>query len=204
MRGERTPQRVRQLDNLFERGRIVERLRHPQRFHRCRSEMSGHHLAHQIVGHVAVEHGAKKRLTVSRQSRLQAEQRMRRHDARRQHRGDERETIGRARHVTIREACAENVVAASRSLPAARSEILARRVPLAHERPMCCPPAPACRSSGMKMRAVVGGVELATELHAPAVRRVQAGDGVNDAVEDAQVGLGAQLGIATCLGREPQ
>ena len=95
------PQRVRELDDVLKQPRIVRRLRHPERFDRCRAEMSRHDLPHEIVRDVAVEHGAEESLVVAGQACLQAEQRMRRDDARRQDRRDQREAIGRARDVAI-------------------------------------------------------------------------------------------------------
>ena len=44
------------------RRRVVARLWYPKRFDCRRSQMCRHHLPHEIVRHVAVEHGAQKRL----------------------------------------------------------------------------------------------------------------------------------------------
>ena len=49
----------------------------------------------------------------------------------------------------------------------------------------------------VKVRAVVGRVQLAAEARAPAVGGVEPGNAVHDALEDAQVGSAAQLRMAS-------
>ena len=63
--------------------------------------MRRHHLPHQVVRDVAVEHGAQKRLVVARKQRLQAEKGMRRDHSRWKDRGDEREAIRGAGDIAV-------------------------------------------------------------------------------------------------------
>ena len=57
------------------------------------------------------------------------------------------------------------------------------------------PAAPSLRGgTAAKMAAIVGRIQLAAKPHVPAVCRVEPRNAVHDTLEDAQVGLGAQLG----------
>ena len=131
---------------------------------------------------------------------------MRRHHHRRKHGSDEREAVGRAGDIAVGQARARErgggvEQTASRCVPRSAGSSDRR----ARETARCaCLRAPAVRRAraAVKMAAIVGRVQLASEPHAPAVRRVQPRDAVDDALEDAQVGLAAQLGYGKCVSAE--
>ena len=54
----------------------------------------------------------------------------------------------------------------------------------------------------MKMAAIVGRIQLAAKPHVPAVCGVEPRNAVHDTLEDAQVGLAAQLGYGERVSTE--
>ena len=71
--------------------------------HRGGGHVRGHAHPHQVIHDEAVEETAEEVLGGNRQRRAQAEERVRGHAPGRKHGGDEREAIGGAGDVTIRE-----------------------------------------------------------------------------------------------------
>ena len=116
------------------------------------------------------------------------------------HGGDQRETIGRARHIAICQPGArERGCGVEQAARAAFGDSQRRAIGVNAKRLDVLSFQHRQSAGRAKMAAVVGRIQLAAKPHVPAVCGVEPRNAVHHTFEDAQVGLGAQLGYDECV-----